>query len=569
MSGSAPVQLIPKAPQPGFPDFYAIGDGSTTIGRHPTNTIVLPFESISRFHARLDKRGDYFIVQDLNSSNGSFVNNERVTQMTIHHGDVVTFGNVEFLFQNEESQGGLHTSASSIRGKNIVDILDDSSDPSSANLSQSVLRADEVRKEKSSVITTFEDRKADRATLVRLNARLRGLYKLSELLRESAAEAEEDVLLRVLDVVFECIVADRGVVLTRFVPEATQFDVAAVKYRDLPIMPQKVTVSRTILDRVVSQKVAVLSRDAMSDERFEASESIIMSNVRSTICVPMMMGDKVMGILHLDTSSTQRSFTEDDLEFATIIATETGVALENSRMRKAAIHRERLAAVGETVAGISHNVKNILLLSQGGAELLSRGLERGSIEDSREAWGVVKRGIDKIGALVRDMLEYSSNKALELKEVDVNDLICAIAEEVEPDLLKNNVMLELDLDDAIGVRQLDETGMHRTILNLIVNSMEAISHGEGRILITTARIDGGGYRIMIRDNGSGIPADKLERIFFPFFTTKGSKGTGLGLSMCKKCVEDQAGKLTVESEENVGTVFFIEMPETVPGAVED
>jgi two-component system NtrC family sensor kinase len=556
----SPVQLIPKNPQPGFPEKYDLIDSQTTVGRHPTNKIVLPFESISRFHARIDRRGDYYIVQDLNSSNGSYVNNERITQMTIHHGDAVTFGNVEFVFANESSQSSIATHASSVRGKDIVDITDDEEDVSkSSSRQQSVKKVEEVSKDKSSVISSA-DRKSDKASLVKVNARLRGLYELSEILRQGSSDPEEDILRRVLDVAFASITADRGVILTRYSAEAEQFDVAAVKYADAPIVSQKVSVSRTILEQVLTQKVAILSKDAQADDRFDASESIIMSQVRSTICCPMVMGGRVMGILHLDTSSSNKAFNDDDLAFAMIITNETGIALDNMRMRTAAMHRERLAAVGETVAGISHNVKNILLLSQGGAELLTRAFEREDIEGAQEAWGVVRRGIDRIGALVRDMLEYSSNKVPSVKDVDVNEMLCGIAEEVEKDLVKKNVMLELDLDESISEWPADEIGLHRTTLNLIVNAMEAITHQEGRILLSTSVRDSRDLVIMIRDNGCGIPPEKLEKIFFPFFTTKGSSGTGLGLPMCKKSIEDMGGTITVESEANVGTVFTLLIP---------
>jgi signal transduction histidine kinase/pSer/pThr/pTyr-binding forkhead associated (FHA) protein len=564
-SSAGPVCLIAKAPLPGLPDAFPLGDVQTTVGRHPTNNIVLAFESVSRFHARIDRRGDYYILQDLNSSNGTFVNNEKVTQMTIHHGDAVTFGNVEFVFQNESSQSGLSThSSSNLRGKKVVDvdILEDKEAPPPVN--QSVRKAEDIAKEKSSVISSVAGiRQADKNALLKVNQRLQILYRLSEMLREVSGSQESEILEKVLDLVFEALVADRGVVLLRNAVDAG-LEVSAVKYRDKPITPQKVSVSRTILDKVLSEKVAVLSKDAQNDDRFGASESIIMSQTRSTICVPMLMSGAVMGAMHLDTSSAQRSFSDDDLEFAMIIATEAAVAIDNMRMRSAAIHRERLAAVGETVAGISHNVKNILLLSQGGAELLSRAIDKGDVQGARDSWAVVKRGIDKIGALVRDMLEYSSNKKPDLRPANINDMVCAIAQEVEPQLIKKNVMLELDVDESIGERVVDDLGLQRTIYNLIVNAMEAIQHNEGQITIATSQRPDGTLVITIRDNGSGIPADKLEKIWYPFFTTKGSTGTGLGLPMCKKCVEDMNGRIYCESEENLGTLFTIEIPKIVP-----
>ncbi|MBI5154225.1 FHA domain-containing protein [Candidatus Poribacteria bacterium] len=551
-----PAKLLMRSTHPGVKDTYELGE-STTVGRHPTNTIVLGLDSVSRFHARIDKRGNFFIVQDLNSSNGTFVNGERVTQLTLHHSDLVTFGAIEFLFTNEASST-ISTSHGS--GMSIVDITDDS-ETEGKPTTESVIKSDEV-KEKSSVFAVLEDKKADKQTLMRVNKRLTTLYRLSELLRETAGDREQAIIERTLDLIFDAVVADRGVVMTKPEASLSNLDVSAVKYRDQPINPPKVSISRTILDQVITQKVAVLSRDAQSDARFDASESIIMNQVRSAICVPMVQQGKVMGVVHLDTNSATRVFNKDDLEFVTMIASELSVALENMRMRKESAHRERLAAVGETVAGISHNVKNILLLMQGGSELLNRAIDKQDIESASDSWGVVSRGIDKIGKLVRDMLEYSSNKKPALSSEDVNGMICSIAEEVEDKLVAKGITLELDLEEGLADRIIDEMGMQRTLMNLIVNAMEAISHPGGRINITTSvRADEDLTLIItVGDNGSGIPKDKLERIFLPFYTTKGSSGTGLGLPMCKKVVEDMGGTLRVESEEDVGTTFIIALP---------
>jgi pSer/pThr/pTyr-binding forkhead associated (FHA) protein len=426
---------------------YPINQPQVTVGRHPGNSIVLALDSISRFHSRIDIRGSHYILQDLNSSNGTFVNGERISSATLHDGDIVVFGNVEFQFVNEaSSQRGPRSTPSPIIKSQVVDIQDGVA-AGTPPVTTKVIRAEEVR-DTSSYLTPASGR-PDGQTLAKINSRLATLYALSEMLRECAGQSEKQILQSVLDLIFEAVSADRGAILTRFSRDAKEFDVAVVKYRDKPILEQKVSVSRTILERVVNERVAVLSSDAQADARFEASESIFLHNIRSTMCVPMISEGRVMGIIHLDTQSTTRQFTEDDLEFITTMATEVAVSLENMRMREERIGRERLAAVGETVAGISHNVKNILLLSQGGMELLDRACAAGDMEQVVESWSVVRRGIDKISKLVKDMLDYSKPKRPVLSRQDLNELICSIAEEVEEDLIRKNVRLELELDEAL------------------------------------------------------------------------------------------------------------------------
>jgi signal transduction histidine kinase len=562
VSNEEGARLIHRNPYPGLPSHYDLRGEQCTVGRHPTNDIVLALDSISRFHARIDRRGDFFILQDLNSSNGSYVNGERVSQLAIHNGDLITFGNVEFEFKNTEAAASSVASGSSMVGMDIIDIRDDRHERDAGKpTTQAFIKVEEsASQKKSSVISSVDDKKADKAAVIRLNQRLACLYKLSEHLREMDPDHEAQTLQRVLELIFTAVPADRGVLLTRAHEDADQFDVAAVKYRDDPIHPQKVRVSRTILDQVLRDRVAILSRDAMMDERFNTSESIIAAKVQSAICAPMIIGGKTLGVLFIETNQSSKVLNQEDLEFVTIVASETGVALANIRMQKEAMHRQRLAAVGETVAGISHNVKNILLLSQGGAELLTRALDRQDLNGAREAWNVVSRGIDKIGKLVRDMLEYSSNKKPDLVPVDINEMICTIAEEIEDQLISKSVVLELVLDDSITPRLMDELGMQRTLMNLFVNSVEAITHQEGEIVVSTSVRPDKTLVVTVKDNGAGIPEEKLHHIFLPFFTTKGSSGTGLGLPMCKKCIEDMGGTIRVESTENVGTKFTMEIP---------
>jgi signal transduction histidine kinase/pSer/pThr/pTyr-binding forkhead associated (FHA) protein len=558
---TATAYLVPRTPRPGLEEKFPICPPQVTVGRHPSNTIALALDSISRFHARIDIRGSHYILQDLNSSNGTFVNGEQISSATLHDGDLVVFGNVDFQFVNEASSQRAVKPASPQVQSALLDVLDSAAAPSHP-VATKVIRAEEARDTSSYISSTGA---TDRQTLLKVNNRLATLYSLSELLRESAGLTEKEILKAVLELLFESVSADRGAILTRFSRDAKEFDVAVVKYRDQPILDQKVSVSRTILDRVVNERVAVLSSDAQADDRFHAAESIIMHNIRSTMCVPMISEGRVLGVVHLDTQSARRQFAEDDLEFVTTMATEVAVSLENMRMREERIHRQRLAAVGETVAGISHNVKNILLLSQGGMELLDRACSAGDIEQIRESWAVVRRGIDKIGKLVKDMLDYSKTRKPKLAPVDINEMICHIAEEIEEQLLKKNVRMELELDDSLAQFKTDEHGVNRTLTNLIVNAAESITHSEGLIQVATELAPDGNLIIRVRDNGCGIPPDKIERIFFPFFTTKGSRGTGLGLPMCKKVIEeDLGGTISVESIVGEGTAFTMLLPPNLP-----
>jgi signal transduction histidine kinase/pSer/pThr/pTyr-binding forkhead associated (FHA) protein len=557
------AKLIPKSHVKELEPFYLVGR-ETTIGRHPSNSIVIPLDSISRFHSKIIQRGSYFIVKDLNSSNGCFVNGDRVEEMMLHHRDRVTFGEIEFEFRSD--------SASSTRGESsfadtssadAVEFHDDSQSLQKPRTQHVIAQQDmHALKDKSSFTLEAVSSQKDQKKLVRLTERLRVMYALSELLRVSEHRALDKLVDEVLDLVFSAVPADRGVILTRFSPGTKNLEITSVRYKDAPITPQKVSISSTILNQVTKEKVAILSSNVATDNRFDASDSIIASAISSVICVPMIQMDDVVGVFYLETRDSNRNFTHEDLEFVSMIANELGLTLENRRMRVEAAHKERLAAVGETVAGISHNAKNILLLMKGGSQLVDKGLDKDNIKTVKESWAIVKRGIDKISTLVQDMLEYSSNKKPMLQPVEINELVMEIAEDIENRLVAAGVTLELDLEENLGSYMIDKTGIQRTLDNMIVNSLEAFKGDQkGHITITTSRrTSDGALRLTIRDNGSGIPKHIQEKIFMPFFTTKGSTGTGLGLPMCKKVVEDNGGTLELESTEGVGTLFTITIP---------
>jgi len=556
-------RLIPTTNSPDLEPYYRVRE-NTTVGRHPSNRMVIPLDSVSRFHGKISSRGSNFYVQDLNSSNGTFVNGEKIKETVINHKDLVTFGEIEFSFRHEAgaptASSGEYSDSTSF---DVVELTDDSLAPHKPE-AQKVIKSDDISsmKEKSSYLMKAVGDRRDEAAFLEVANRLTALYKLSEMFRASGGHEVKEVIDKALDLFFSSVAADRGVILYKSSPHQSEMEIVSVRYRDQPITPQKVSISRTILDRVTSEKVSILSSDTSVDERFDASESIIANQIRSAICVPMIQRGEVMGVIFLDTSTEDKTLTNADLEFVTMVGNELALALENERMRKEGAHRERLAAVGETVAGISHNAKNILLLMKGGSQLLDKAIDSENPKMAEDSWKVVKRGIDKISVLVQDMLEYSSNKKPALVPVDPNDMICAVAEEVEDRLIQNGVTLELDLEDDIPEYMLDKTGLTRTLENLIVNAMEAIEHENGRIVITTSVFNDADETLCVRveDNGPGIPANVVEKIFIPFYTTKGSTGTGLGLPMCRKVVEDNGGQLEVESVEGSGTTFIMTLP---------
>jgi signal transduction histidine kinase len=262
-----------------------------------------------------------------------------------------------------------------------------------------------------------------------------------------------------------------------------------------------------------------------------------------------------MGVLHIDTKESVHAFTEDDLTFLSSLTNELAVWLDYLRLQDEMIRNERMAAIGQTITGIAHNVKNILLLSKTGSQLMDRHLEDGSLDTIRQNWGIIKGAIDNISNLVQDMLDYSRSRTPEKTPCAINSLIRDTCNTFGQELTKKQIELQFDLDDRISTFPLDARDFEKCILNLLTNSYEAIDHQQGKIFIGTQLTSESALVITFRDNGVGIPPDRIHKIFYPFFTTKGSRGTGIGLAMTKKFINDMGGNIAVESSEEEGTTF--------------
>ncbi len=525
-----------------------------TIGRHPNNDISLLLESVSRFHAKLELIGTRWVVTDLNSSNGTFVNGERIAApRPLAEGDVLTLGRADFVFsylspedRERQAKEGTTPTPLSSSGINLLADEDSSSTILSAQLSV----------EATPLPTHFlPEVGVDLAALRRANERLLALYELNEIIRTSTSTLE--MLERAMDLIFECLPADRGVILTIDAPGAP-LQPQVVRFRN-PSSSSELAISKTIVDKAMREQVAILSRDASIDSRFSGSESIIAHDIRSTMCVPMVSKKNVHGIIFVDSREQVHTFTEDDLAFLASLANDLAISIENANLLQESIKNERLAAVGQTIAGLAHNIKNILQLARGGIELLDLAVSKRSMEDIETFWPIVKRGIERMQQLTQEMLDFSRQTKPELVETSVNEVVLDTVRSFEKDAVESGVEIELQLAKDLPLRRIDPNGLCKSLLNLLTNAVDAFEGTGGKIVISTSCEKDVVY-LRVKDNGKGIPPDKLPRIFQPFFTTKGSKGTGLGLAMTKKYIEDMGGTISVESIEGQGTTFTIALP---------
>jgi len=233
---------------------------------------------------------------------------------------------------------------------------------------------------------------------------------------------------------------------------------------------------------------------------------------------------------------------------------------------------ERMAAVGQTVAGISHSIKNITGGLSGGAFVVEKGFELDSPQYLRQGWRMVRGNVEKIARLSLDLLNYSRSAKIRMQRCDPNDPVKEVVELMQPRAEEEGVALHLQLDTGLNPIYFDPDAVHLALLNLVTNALDACcgrSGGGMTVSLTTSRPSGWGVEYRVCDTGCGMDTDTLEKLFQAFFTTKGSQGTGIGLMMTQNVIEKHMGTIDVRSKEGAGSEFVIRLPEQCKAARKD
>ncbi len=523
-------------------------DEPAILGRG-SDQIPLTDRTVSRRHAQLRPENGAWSLHDLQSANGTYVNGVRVTKpLRLKHGDQIKVGATLIVYGGEESiekLSGTHIP------RDLVDL-----DAGSRNFDSSIVSSISASEE-SVIIAAPEMAEGARAWRV--------MYELSEVI--GAVISPEQLLERVMDIIFEQVKVDRAFILM-IEPPGDDLIPCVVRYRHHPKgQPDRITTSRRIINMVVEKKQGVLCTNAMTDERFANGEkggSISDFGLVSVICAPILVRDELLGVIHIDSSASTHIYTQEQLRLITAIGHMTGLAIQNARLVQSRMQTARLAAVGETVAYLSHSIKNILQGLRSGSDLVEAGLQKEAIATIRQGWGIVERNLDKIMHLTLNMLAFSKPREPRLENTQLNTIVSEAVTLAQRKADEKSVILMPDLDETFPAIPIDADGIHQVVLNLIMNAIDAAPPEKGLINVETV-FDGANSQAIIRvtDNGPGIPAEVQSRIFEPFHSTKGQGGTGLGLAAARKITEEHRGRIVVESTPGQGTRFTVTLPVAV------
>ena len=500
------------------------------IGRQSGAT-ELSDTTVSRQHARLMPKDGQWLLDDLGSANGTYLNGMRLTKPTaVKRGDQIRCGSTLLIFAGREPDAA------------SVD-LDEN-----GRLVDAAIVATIPSNEDSVIIPTPE-------AGAQAIENLRILY---DFIGEVSSILNADLLLqRVLDRVFDVLHADRGYVM--LIDDQGNLSLKASRLMERG-RDEDVPISRTIINEVIAKQIGVLSTNAMSDKRFASGKSVHDFGIRSAICAPIKGRGRILGVIHVDCSVSEQTYSTEQLRLLTAMGYQTGLAIENVRLHESTVQAERLAAAGETVASLSHHIKNILQALDGGVDVVKTGLDRNDMRKARDAWPIVERNLARINETILNMLALSKERQPLLGNVNVNHLLTECVELIGPRADARGLAVLTDLDETPPIPA-DADGLHQAFVNLLTNALDAVADEVGAITVAS-KYDSMNRNVIITvtDNGSGIPQDQIAEIFSPFWSSKGQKGTGLGLAVTRKVVLEHRGRIDVKSEPGQGATFTVALP---------
>lgn len=641
------------------------------VGRESDCQICLQDSEVSRHHLvlRLERSAEdpnavpNVFLEDLHSTNGTIVNGQQIQQYQLQVGDRIQIGGTLMalelqkvykekkpgrandapvssaaMAENSAAQDSSASMGSLLGPRAEAGFFDpgfapiQDSDPDSVDVTvcsaedqDRILRTiSHTEGEKLLSPERTEKLKAEGSWATRAQGFLHLLYEMT--LSLSRCTDIDRLTAELLDLIFQWVDADRGCILlfdsssNRLIPRAKK---VRAEFKE-----ERFIISKSILDYVLEHREGVWTSNAQDDDRWNDAASVLSVGIHEAICVPLQGRYGNVGAIYLDTFSrsdgvTQEAhrFGEEYLKLMITIAHHTAIAVEDTRYYRGMLQSERLAAIGQTVATLSHHIKNILQGIQGGSYLIQTGLEMHKETFISKGWKIVERNQNRISSLILDMLTFSKERKPELVQENINLVVQEVVDLMRDRAAQANVVLVWQPDETVPDSLFDPEAINHAVLNLVTNAIDAVAEEMGEeppregksanaVLAQTVRfdepesifsdgshifdersteeeslVDAGNetgsnltqpcgqidvltqydarksvIRILVKDTGPGLTKEQAAVIFRPFESTKGNRGTGLGLPVCRKIVREHGGTIHVEQRTPHGCRFIITLP---------
>jgi signal transduction histidine kinase/putative methionine-R-sulfoxide reductase with GAF domain len=356
---------------------------------------------------------------------------------------------------------------------------------------------------------------------------------------------------------------------------AVGVDEEKIKGITLPLDPEDSVVARSIFE-----KQPFIIPDASHDPRVNPilKEKF---NLHSLVVIPLLTKGKPLGAIAADHVEPGKNITSEILESAMTFAQQAGLAIHNALMYQELkafsqqmeekiqkttadlkkteaqlIRSEKLAALGQLAAGIAHEIRNPLTSINILIHSLRQNISSG--ESRSEDFKVIEEEIHRINEIVDQFLRFAKPAPPHLERTEVTSIFEEILQLLRPQMEKLRISVQKDFR-SVPLITIDNEQMKQVILNLLMNSIQAMPEGGQFRLEGEVSKDGQWVELSIRDSGVGIPPEDMDKLFDPFFSTK-EGGIGLGLSIAHRIIDQHHGKIEVTSNPNEGTIFTVYLP---------
>lgn len=533
---------------------FELSSETMRLGRDSESSIVINDAEASRHHAEIRKTetGGYELF-DLESSNGTFINEHKIKSRRLQNGDRLRIGRTLLIFTESNQSQQLQPSE-------LVKIVQTPLPESASKIVSSV--SAEARGPVRQLLPGRTDSLAgDSLDLVYQTA-----------MAVSQTLDVDQLLDKLMEMIFGAIQPDRGCILLYDLESDQMLPRISRSRSGNHKLDQRLEISRSIVDYVVSNREGILTSDAVNDQRWDSEASIISMGVNEAICVPLQGRYETQGVIYVDTRTPPgelagkqvgSKFTAEHLKLMVAIGHQAALAIEDTNFYSAMIQSERMAAMGQTIATLSHHIKNILQGIQGGSYLVANGIKQNEMDAIQSGWKIVEKNQAKISQLVMDMLSFSKEREPDWEMGQLNAVVADVVELMEHRAAESQIRIDFQPDTHLPDSLFDSEAIHRAVLNVVSNAIDALENSEQPGLIeirTRLNLEHSRLEVWVEDNGAGIPEDFLPRIFGVFESGKGHRGTGLGLPVSKKIMTEHGGDIFVESKIGEGSRFCLHFP---------
>ncbi len=374
----------------------------------------------------------------------------------------------------------------------------------------------------------------------------------------SQAQAQEDLLERILNKAIAVVEAGAGSILLMEEEKDALYFRMATGEKSEALVAMSLKAGQGIAGHVAETGEAIRVLDAADSPHYDKSIARRLGvTIGALLCVPISADGKIIGALEL--LNKKGGFDHGDERLATLLAGQAGRAITLRRLREEDERKGRMAAIGQMLSGVLHDVRTPMTVIAGYAELMA---DESDLKERQIAAQIILGQLEHLDAMTRETLAFAKGeRSVLLRRVYMQQFIKEVQEQLEQEFRATKVELKVQADYT-GTARFDENKLKRVVYNLARNALEAMPKG-GRFTFSVAREE---EELVMRfsDNGPGIPPEIADKLFGSFVTARKKNGTGLGLAIVKTISEEHGGTVVCKSKPGKGTTFEVRIPAGAP-----